>query len=29
MLVEDTAGKGHRVEVLDGPPFRAVFVAIK
>src|SRR5262249_29141641 len=29
MLVEDTGGKGHRVEVLDGPPFRAEFVAVK
>jgi hypothetical protein len=29
MLVENTAGKGHRVEVLDGPPFRVEFVAVK
>jgi quercetin dioxygenase-like cupin family protein len=29
MLIEDTVGKGHRVEVLDGAPFRAVFVAVQ
>ena len=29
MFVEDTAGKGRRVEVLDGPPFTAEFVALK
>jgi Cupin domain len=28
MLVEDTAGKGHQAKSLDGPAFRAIFVAI-
>jgi quercetin dioxygenase-like cupin family protein len=28
LLVEGTAGKGHQAKSLDGPPFRAIFVAI-
>ena len=29
MLVEDTIGKGHKVEALPGAPFRAIFVEVK
>ena len=28
MLVEDTTGKGHKVETLEGAPFGAIFVAV-
>ena len=28
LLVEDTSGRGHQAETLDGPAFRAIFVAL-
>ena len=28
ILVEDTTGKGHQAKSLDGPAFRAIFIAL-